>query len=353
MTPALECCSPCRTVGGILQQLLRDFVAPPEPSKEDASKSTGAQRREGPGCLLEQAHSDCVHPALPRLVLPAHWAAVKCGSGLNSDRLWGPILQIHQMTRAGHAIRCTSTPSSGRRPLRQVQMVSPAQAGYCPGAQAGNGERERRAVLCERAQWSCLPSPLVQGYSLREAQDSFRRAAWKRGWVPAPPPAVVEPQDALSWLAFLPELPASWELSETLLAGQTTYVELPLPGQPGPPCSPRQASAVPRRDQTLRLSGAFGLQETHGACALVQDAGAAGAWVPLQSAASGMGHPVALCMHASASPVTPQAMALADAEHVLRLVNAAPPGNAQVVRIERVQNLELWHRYHRHAFQFF
>ncbi|KAL4450743.1 hypothetical protein ABPG77_001099 [Micractinium sp. CCAP 211/92] len=113
------------------------------------------------------------------------------------------------------------------------------------------------------------------GYSLREAQDSFRRAAWKRGWVPTPPPAVVEPQDALSWLAFLPELPPSWELSETLLAGQTTYVELPLPGQPGPPCSPRQA------------------------------------------------------------------MALADAEHVLRLVNAAPPGNAQVVRIERVQNLEL------------
>ncbi|KAL4433807.1 hypothetical protein ABPG75_000248 [Micractinium tetrahymenae] len=129
---------------------------------------------------------------------------------------------------------------------------------------------------------TCNDAP---GYSLQGAQDTFQRAAWQNGWTPTPPPLAVLAAAAAAAadarLALLPALPPHWEVSDALLAGETVFVELPLPWQPGPPPSPGQRAA------------------------------------------------------------------LQEAEQVLQHFYAQPPPNARVVCIERVQSLELWHRYHR------
>lgn len=193
-----------------------------------------------------------------------------------------------------------------------------------------------------------LSLPLMQGYSLREAQDAFQLAAWKSGWASPPPKALLAAPAAASAIASLPGQPPRWELNDALLAGQTTYVELPLPGQPGLPGSPCKAS-LGCIDAIVRCSAVRCLQAPGGRQA-------ASAW---QGGEKFQGSTCCCSQQlswqgcartAAAYPCPPHALqeaALAEAERVLQLWGARPHANSRVVRIERVQSLELWHRYHR------
>ncbi|KAL4433806.1 hypothetical protein ABPG75_000247 [Micractinium tetrahymenae] len=164
-----------------------------------------------------------------------------------------------------------------------------------PHEPSDQGELATAAGAQEEPQWPrwplCIHTELgrgaLQGYGLQEARAAFHRTAWLKGWAAAPPPAAAAATDGR--LALLPPLPPHWEVSDALLAGQTVFVELPLPEQPGP--AGWFGQARPRKEET------------------------------------------------------DQCEVLAEAERVLRQFQAQRPGNARLVCIERVQSLELWHRY--------